>query len=81
VQSPPRAAKMPRFPADCQQAARGAAGAEMSDKRNLLEVKKKLAEKYEHLATISGSRPARKRLALRARKYRRQVENIARTVE
>ena len=53
----------------------------MSDKRNLLEVKQNLAKKYEHLAAITSSKPARKRFALRARKYRRQAENIARSVE
>ena len=53
----------------------------MSDKQNLLNVKLKLAEKYEHLATIAGSQPKRKQFSHRARGYRRQVEQITRTLE
>ena len=53
----------------------------MPDKRALLEVKQKLAEKYEHLATIAGSQPKRNQLSTRARKYRRQIEQIVRTIE
>ena len=50
----------------------------MSDKQNLLDVKRKLAEKYEHLATIAGSRPKRKQFSNRARNYRRQLEQLSR---
>ncbi len=53
----------------------------MTDKRTLLEVKQKLAEKYEHLATIAGSQPKRKQFSTRARKYRRQIEQMSRTIE
>jgi hypothetical protein len=53
----------------------------MSDKQNLLEIKQKLAEKYEHLAAIAGSQPKRKQFSNRARKYRRQMEQISRTIE
>lgn len=51
----------------------------MPDKQNLLNVKRKLAEKYEHLATIAGSQPKRKQFSHRAKIYRRQVEQLLRT--
>lgn len=53
----------------------------MSDQRNLLATKQKLAEKYEHLAALAGSRPKRKQFSNRARKYRRQMEQISRNIE
>ena len=53
----------------------------MTDKRSLLDVKQKLAEKYEHLAAITGSQPKRKQFSHRARKYRRQLEQMSRDIE
>lgn len=51
----------------------------MADQQNLIEVKLKLAEKYEHLAAIAGSDAKRKHFSNRARRYRRQVEQLGRT--
>ena len=45
---------------------------------NLIEVKRQLAEKYEHLATITKSEPRRKTYVRRARRYRDQAADIAR---
>ena len=40
---------------------------------NLIDVKKKLAAKYERLSVLSGSRTRSRRLKHRADFYRRQV--------
>ncbi|MFZ5833373.1 MAG: hypothetical protein ACOY3P_25070 [Planctomycetota bacterium] len=42
----------------------------------LIETKKKLAEKWEHQAEISGSRPAQKVFRHRAKKYRQQIADL-----
>jgi hypothetical protein len=50
----------------------------MSDTRaNLAEVKRKLAERYERLAKVTGSRPRRKRMLHHAATYRRQSLELA----
>lgn len=53
----------------------------MPDNNALLDVKLKLAKKYEHLATITASQPKRKQLSTRARKYRRQIEQMSREIK
>lgn len=43
----------------------------------LAKVKQALAEKYEHLATIAGSRPKQKAYTHRARNLRRQADEYS----
>lgn len=42
----------------------------------LVKVKRRLADKYDHLSKIAGSRPKRKTLANKAEKYRRQAAEL-----
>lgn len=49
-----------------------------SEKKNLVEVKQALAEKYARLAQQTKSTPLRRTLANRAERYRRQAEEVAR---
>ena len=50
----------------------------MSDSQaNLAEVKRKLAERYERLAKVTGSRPRRKRMLHHAATYRRQASDLS----
>ena len=48
----------------------------MSKAEHLIEVKRTLAEKYDHLAKLSGSRPRRARYKRRAESYRRQMQAL-----
>ncbi len=48
-------------------------------KENLIAVKTALAEKYERLSCQANSEPKTKAFAFRARKYRRQLEQLKRT--
>ena len=50
----------------------------MSEQRTLYDVKTALADKYERLARLSGSKPKQKACMYRAVKYRRQAIQIAR---
>lgn len=47
--------------------------------KSVIDVKLALAEKYERLSRLSGSRPRAKTLAGQALKYRRQAEQLSRT--
>jgi hypothetical protein len=47
-------------------------------KENLIKVKQDLAAKYERLMNITPSTPRKKTYRLRAAKYRRQAEQLAR---
>lgn len=49
-----------------------------SETKNLVDVKRALAEKYARLAQKTKSRPKRKTLANRAERYRRQADEVAR---
>ena len=48
----------------------------MSKAEHLVQVKQALAEKYDHLAKLSGSRPRRARYKRRAESYRRQMQAL-----
>lgn len=50
----------------------------MDRSKNIIDVKTTLAEKYEHLSKLAGSKPKRKALATQALKYRRQAEQMKR---
>ena len=45
---------------------------------NLVEVKKTLAEKYEHLASISNSKPKARSYRTRAKHHRNQATSLQR---
>lgn len=48
------------------------------EKENLLKVKRELAAKYEHMAKISHSRPAKAKFLRRADHYRRSIRDLER---
>lgn len=48
----------------------------MDSSKTLIDVKTKLAEKYERLSKLSGSRPKSATMARQALKFRRQVEQL-----
>jgi len=50
----------------------------MDKSKTIVDVKIALAEKYERLANLSGSRPKRKTLANQAVKFRRQAAQAQR---
>ncbi len=43
----------------------------------LVQTKMALAQKYEHLASLAGSRPKRKKFLHDAEKYRRQAARLS----
>lgn len=49
-------------------------------RENLIKVKQELAAKYERLREITPSTPRKKTYKLRAARYRRQAEQLARPV-
>lgn len=51
----------------------------MDSSKSLIDVKTKLAEKYERKAALTTSTPKRKQFSNRARKYRRQIEQLGRS--
>lgn len=50
----------------------------MDSSKTKIDVKTKLAEKYEHLAATTRSTPKRKQFTFRAVKYRRQAAELGR---
>jgi hypothetical protein len=48
----------------------------MSKAEHLIQVKQALADKYDRLAKLSGSRPRRARYKRHAESYRRQVQAL-----
>ena len=48
----------------------------MKKTENLIQVKQALADKYDHLANVTGSRVRRANYKRRADKYRRQAEAL-----
>jgi len=53
----------------------------MDRSKTLIDVKMKLAAKYERLAKLTSSRPRQASLANQARKYRRQIEQLQRAAQ
>ncbi|MFG0335240.1 MAG: hypothetical protein ACF8TS_17925 [Maioricimonas sp. JB049] len=52
----------------------------MSDPKHLAQIKNQFADKYEHLATLTSSKPKRRQLHRRAVKLRRQAIEFERRV-
>jgi len=50
-----------------------------SHSKNLVEVKTALAEKYERLARVRSSKPAKQRLLRHAERFRSQAANAAKS--
>lgn len=50
----------------------------MDRTQTLIDVKTKLAEKYERQAANTSSKPKRKQFAYKAARYRRQIEQLGR---
>jgi len=50
-----------------------------SQAKNIVEVKTALADKYERLARMRRSKPARLRLLRHSERFRAQAENIAKS--
>lgn len=49
-----------------------------TDNENLVQIKKDLAKKYEHLATLAKSDAKRRQFSTKAARFLRQADNIAR---
>jgi hypothetical protein len=50
-----------------------------SQAKNIVEVKTALADKYERLARMRRSKPARLRLLRHSERFRAQAENVAKS--
>ena len=50
----------------------------MSKAEHLIQIKQSLADKYDHLAKLAGSRVRRANYKRRADKYRRQAQALQR---
>jgi ethanolamine ammonia-lyase small subunit len=50
-----------------------------SETKNIVEVKTALADKYERLARMRRSKPARLRLLRHSERFRAQAENVAKS--
>lgn len=50
---------------------------QMDNNLKLVQTKLNLAQKYENLARLAGSRPKRKKYLHDAEKYRRQAERLS----
>ena len=53
---------------------------ERAKKAKLVEVKKALARKYDHLAKVSKSKPKKQTFLLHAERYRRQAADLERSL-
>jgi hypothetical protein len=50
-----------------------------AETKNLVEVKTALADKYDRLARVRSSKPAKRTLQRHAERFRSQAENIAKS--
>jgi hypothetical protein len=51
-----------------------------SQKKNKVEVKAALADKYDRLARVRSSKPAKKRLQRHAERFRSQAANLSKSM-